>query len=80
MTSHIRSLFLVALVGWLCSCSTPKNVAYFQNSDQIDFELSRMLYDAKIMPKDILSITVSTNNPDAAKPFNLAVPTTFSST
>ena len=72
-------LFLSALLVLLCSCASTKNVAYFQNADQIDFEQSRMLYDAKIMPKDILSITVSTSNPEAAKPFNLSVPTTFSS-
>ena len=63
----------------LCSCASTKNVAYFQNADQVDFQQSRMLYDAKIMPKDVLSITVSTSNPEAAKPFNLSVPTTFSS-
>lgn len=70
-------VFIAALI--LASCGSTKNVAYFQNSDQVDFELSRMLYDAKIMPKDILSITVSTSNPEAAKPFNLAVPTMLSS-
>lgn len=74
-----NTLFLSALLVLLCSCASTKNVAYFQNADQIDFEQSRMLYDAKIMPKDILSITVSTSNPEAAKPFNLSVPTTFSS-
>ena len=73
-----NTLFLSTLVVLLCSCASTKNVAYFQNADQIDFEQSRMLYDAKIMPKDILSITVSTSNPDAAKPFNLSVPTTYS--
>lgn len=72
-------LFLSILVALLSSCGSTKNIAYFQNSDQVDFELSRMLYDAKIMPKDILSITVSTSNPEAAKPFNLSVPTMFSS-
>lgn len=64
----------------LMSCASTKNVAYFQNAQYVDFEQSRMLYDAKIMPKDILSITVSTSNPEAAKPFNLSVPTSFSST
>lgn len=73
-------LFVVCVVMvLLSSCGSTKNIAYFQNSDQVDFELSRMLYDAKIMPKDILSITVSTSNPEAAKPFNLSVPTMFSS-
>lgn len=72
-------LFAVVIgMVMLSSCASTKNVAYFQNADQIDYEASRMLYDAKIMPKDILSITVSTSNPEAAKPFNLSVPTTFS--
>ena len=33
------------------------------------------LYDAKIMPKDLLSITVNTSDPQAAAPFNLTVQT-----
>lgn len=73
-------LFLSTLVVLLCSCGSTKEIAYFQNAQNIDFEQSKYLYDAKIMPKDVLSITVSTTNPDAAKPFNLSVPTTFSST
>ena len=36
-----------------------------------------MLYDARIMPKDVLTITVSTTDEDgaAAIPFNMTVPT-----
>ena len=70
-------LILFVSVLLLCSCGSTKNVAYFQNADQIDYEMSRYLYDAKIMPKDILTITVTTVNPDAATPFNLTVPTVF---
>jgi polysaccharide export outer membrane protein len=73
-----NTLFLSTLVVLLCSCGSTKDIAYFQNAQYIDFEQSKYLYDAKIMPKDVLSITVSTTNPDAAKPFNLSVPTTFS--
>jgi polysaccharide export outer membrane protein len=71
--------YLLTLVVLLCSCGSTKEIAYFQNAQYIDFEQSKYLYDAKIMPKDVLSITVSTVNPDAAKPFNLSVPTMFSS-
>lgn len=56
------------------SCST-KNVAYFKNSSSVNLEASRVLYDARIMPKDILTITVSTSDQDAAVPFNMTVPT-----
>lgn len=53
------------------SCMSTKNITYFQNKDQIDFTMSKYLYDAKIMPKDILQIQVFTMTPEAAEPFNL---------
>jgi len=68
-------LFLSILVALLCSCGSTKDIAYFQNAKYIDFEQSKYLYDAKIMPKDILTITVTTVNPEAAVPFNLTIPT-----
>ena len=64
-------LLSVLTVLSFTSCISTKNVAYFQNQDSIDVALSRQLYDAKIMPKDILQIRVFTTNPDAAEPFNL---------
>lgn len=70
-------LFLSTLVVLLCSCGSTKDIAYFQNAQYVDLEQSKFLYDAKIMPKDILSITISTVNPEAAVPFNLTVPTLF---
>ena len=63
----------------MTSCSAPKNVAYLQNSDYVDLSQSQSLYDAKIMPKDVLTITVNTVNPEAAAPFNLIVRPTLSS-
>ena len=71
------SYFFLAAVAVLTatSCSTPKNVAYIQNSDYVDYAKSEYLYDARIMPKDILTITVNTVNPEAAAPFNLIVST-----
>jgi polysaccharide export outer membrane protein len=61
----------------LGSCANTKNVAYFQNSRDVDLSQSAVLYDARIMPKDQLTITVSTTDPDAAVPFNLTVPTPY---
>ena len=77
--SHLpSSLFLLtSSIFLLTSCASPKNVAYLQNSDYIDFSRSESLYDARIMPKDVLTISVSTINPEAAAPFNLTVPTSF---
>lgn len=65
----------VAAVMVLCGCSSTKNVAYFQNSDSVDLSASKTLYDARIMPKDILTITVSTIDDNASVPFNMTVAT-----
>jgi len=74
------SLSIAALVilMFLNSCSSSKNVAYFQNSDVVNLDSSKVLYDAHIMPKDLLTITVSTTDQDAAIPFNLTVPNAMS--
>ena len=74
------SILLSIATALLSSCGSVKNVAYFQNSDSIDFNSSAYLYDARIMPKDVLSITVSTVNPEASAPYNLIVRPTLTST
>ena len=67
------SLFFTVslLIALLSSCGSVKNIAYLQNSDTINYENSKYLYDAKIMPKDELTITVNTTNAEASLPFNL---------
>ena len=70
----LSSLLMVAAL-WLTSCTAPKNVAYIKNSDYVDLSKSAFLYDARIMPKDVLTITVNTVNPEASAPFNLIVST-----
>lgn len=66
--------FIVAAFAlFMGSCASSKKVAYFQNIDTLNLSASRGLYDAKIMPKDMLTITVITTNPDASVPFNLSV-------
>ena len=68
----ISFVLLMALLV-LAGCSSSKKVAYFQNIQSVDFDKSKGLYDAKILPKDMLTITVNTQTPEAALPFNLAV-------
>ncbi|MGM9700008.1 MAG: polysaccharide biosynthesis/export family protein [Prevotella sp.] len=70
-------LMVMALL--VASCTGSKKVAYFQNLEQVNLEGSKGLYDAKIMPKDMLMITVSTLTPEAAAPFNLTVGASVSS-
>lgn len=68
------------MILMLASCASSKKVAYFQNAVDGVVKRSEGLYDAKIMPKDILTITVSTTNPEAATPFNLTISNTLNAT
>lgn len=73
-TKKIIAGFVVLLS--LAGCTSYKNVPYMQNPDVVNsYRDSLPLYDAKIMPKDLLSITVNTTDPEAAAPFNLTVQT-----
>ncbi|EJX01862.1 polysaccharide export outer membrane protein, partial [gut metagenome] len=67
-------LLSLPLLAAITSCTSYKNVPYLQNPQVVnDLETELELYDAKIMPKDLLSITVNTTDPQAAAPFNLTV-------
>lgn len=69
--SSYVTLSLCVMLSLLTSCMSTKKVTYFENKDEINNALSKTLYDAKIMPKDILQIQVFTMTPEAAAPFNL---------
>ena len=70
----IKSFFLLGVITLiLASCSSYKQVPYLQNAAIVNTSEPQPLYDAKIMPKDLLTITVNTTDPEAAAPFNLTV-------
>ena len=73
----IKLLCAAAVAMLMAACGSTKDVPYFQNANEVDLSQSAMLYDARIMPKDQLSITVSTINPEAAAPFNMTIPTLY---
>ena len=72
------SIFSLLAALLLTSCGS--HVAYLQNSDLVDLSNSEYLYDARIMPKDLLTITVSTVNREASEPYNLMVRPTLNVT
>ena len=47
-----------------------KKVAYFKNIDEVSLAASKGLYDAHIMPKDLILVTVNTTDPQVSAPFN----------
>lgn len=79
MTFKSNILCILTAAFLLSGCTSYKKVPYLQNSATINVPAGEIpLYDARIMPKDLLTITVSTTDPQASVPFNLTVPTTVS--
>ena len=78
---NVRSLYgnlfpcLIA-VFLLASCQSYKKVPYLQDAEIVKgINQQETLYDAKIMPKDLITIMVSCTSPELAVPFNLTVAT-----
>lgn len=68
--SCLFALFLFA------SCQSYKKVPYLQDVKVVEQTVQQEnLYDARIMPKDLLTIVVSCTSPELAVPFNLTVAT-----
>lgn len=67
----LTNIVLLFMGIMMTSCMSTKKVTYFQNLDNVDLSKTTGLYDAKIMPKDILSITVHTLTTEASEAFNL---------
>lgn len=80
MRKNLFFIVFAVLCLTLGSCGSSKQIAYFQNADSLSYAASKGLFDAKIMPKDLLTITVSTTDPKAATPFNLSVTNTLNAT
>lgn len=59
--------FLLPLV--LTGCSSYQKSLYLQNDAVINQSTQGLLYDFRIMPKDLLTIVVSTTDPTASAPF-----------
>lgn len=70
MKRIILPVVVITLMVLFGSCGSTKNIVYFQGADTTDLSASRWLYEARIMPKDLINIRVNTSDPDAAKPFN----------
>ena len=70
--------FLAVALTLTAGCTSYKQVPYLQNPEVVNnYGKEIPLYDAKIMPKDLLSITVNTTDIQASAPFNLTVQTSI---
>lgn len=61
---------LVILVVMTSSCATSKDIAYLQYAEGRMQTEARALQDAKIMPKDILTVNIQASKPELVAAFN----------
>ena len=73
----MKQLVYCVLAAFLfTACQSYKKVPYLQDAEVVLYSIQdAQLYDAKIMPKDLLTIVVSCTSPELAAPFNLTVAT-----
>lgn len=73
MSLRLRNFFLgcvlMAAVMGGTSCSSYNSALYMQESEVFNETSKSQLYDFRIMPKDELTILVSTSDPEASAPF-----------
>ena len=82
MKIHTFSIFIFSVL-LLSACSSYKKVPYLQDEHVMkNIQESRPMHDVKIMPKDLLTITVNTADPEVevADFFNLTVQSSYNTT
>lgn len=76
-----HSLLSLTMILCISSCSTPKNVAYFQDAENAQIiEIASQENAIKVQPFDKLSIVVTSRDPSLAQLFNLNLMTSRTST
>lgn len=63
-------LALIVLMTMSSSCATSRDVAYLQYAEGRMQTEARALQDAKIMPKDILTVNIQASQPELVAAFN----------
>lgn len=76
---RLNYFLLLLLPMAFAACTSYKSVPYLQNDSIVNLQQQvPQLYDARVQPKDLLTIVVCTTQPELAVPFNLTVPTIVS--
>lgn len=68
---HSLILFIIACA--IVSCTSPKKVVYFQDSQDFETIVTENRFEPKFKVDDVISIYVATLNPEASVPFNLTI-------
>lgn len=75
MKIYVKTLLVVSLICLLGSCAAPKNVAYFQNAEDISGMSLQKEQPVRLRPKDKINILVSSADPMLVSQFNLTAAT-----
>ena len=67
-------ILLTSIIVVATSCSQAKNITYLQDLDRNTQSISRDSFHYKIKPKDLLSISVVSSEPEASRRYNLIAP------
>ena len=68
-----RLVLVVAVECCLASCRSWQNFMYFQDASDVESINIRNVAELRVRKGDVLSIYVSSRNPESAQPFNLTV-------
>src|SRR5574344_1362692 len=69
----MRHYYIIIAILSICiftGCSSQKDIAYMQNSATVDLSKSQGLYDLRIIPQDVLNISVVSQDLGACRIFN----------
>ncbi|MFX0558657.1 polysaccharide biosynthesis/export family protein [Maribacter sp. CXY002] len=71
LSKTFKPLLLLAFFGILSSCGSKKDVVYFQDVGSFETIVDNDSFIPKFKVDDVVSIHISTLNPEASAPFNL---------
>lgn len=66
-----KALLLLIASAWLASCSTPKDVTYFQDAEALNGMAIQAEQQFRLQPEDKINIVVNSSNPMLEKQFTL---------
>ncbi|NLO72124.1 MAG: polysaccharide export protein [Porphyromonadaceae bacterium] len=72
---NIYPIVTLLIIVFVSSCTNYKKVPYLQTIDSTYVDQQKVTYDARIMPNDLLTITVNARDSEASEQFNLFFPT-----
>ena len=80
ISNYISQGAACIILALVCSCSTPKDIAYFQNAPMLDGMALQMEQKFRLRPEDKINIIVNSSNPMLEQQFTLTARTNGSNT